>query len=227
MSETRSDQLEALRRRIAAIENASAIERTTAENGSAVDGVYASRTPSQRRRLSVKSDTPLNPNDDAPEKRKEGAFERIERLVSFRDYAGEEMKRRLAREEYDEGEIDEAVARAVRCGLIDDARFADAYVRGRLSKGCGVSGIESSLAQLGIDAADIEGWPEDYLDGADETDRALAVLDAKPPRAKNMREAAYRRLMGKGYGSDVSARAARIWSERSNAPSPNSSAFSR
>ncbi|MRZ30570.1 regulatory protein RecX, partial [Paeniclostridium sordellii] len=41
----------------------------------------------------------------------------------------------------------------------------------------------------------------------------LALLDRKPPRAKNKRDAAYRRLAQKGFGASVASTAARIWSE--------------
>ena len=42
-------------------------------------------------------------------------------------------------------------------------------------------------------------------DDAGELARALAVLDRRPPRAKNLRDAAYRRLVQKGYGSSVAS----------------------
>ena len=51
-------------------------------------------------------------------------------------------------------------------------------------------------------------------DDAGELARALAVLDRRPPRAKNLRDAAYRRLVQKGYGSSVASSAARRWCER-------------
>lgn len=140
----------------------------------------------------------------------EGAFRRIERLQAPRDHAAEELRQRLLREEYPEASVEEALERAVRCGLVDDERFAEMLVRSRLSAGRGVRGIESELTGWGIDPESIE-WPE--VDEDAELARALELLERKPPRSKNQREGAYRRLMQKGYGSSVASTAARLWAE--------------
>lgn len=142
----------------------------------------------------------------------EGAFRRIERLQAPRDHAVEELRQRLLREEYPEDVVEEALERAMRCGLVDDARFAEVLVRSRLAAGRGVRGIEAELEGWGIDPEGIE-WP-DFEDGDDgEVARALALLERRPPQSKNQREGAYRRLMQKGYGSPVASTAARLWAE--------------
>ena len=118
------------------------------------------------------------------------------------------------REGFSEEDAAAAVARAVACGLVDDRRYADVLVRSRLAQGKGRRGIAAELAELGIDAEGVaalaEGGQGDG-DDAGELARALAVLDRRPPRAKNLRDAAYRRLVQKGYGSSVASSAARRW----------------
>lgn len=137
---------------------------------------------------------------------------KIERLASMREQASSALRARLVRDGFPAEVADEAVERACACGLVDDVRYADVLVRSRLAQGKGVAGIERELAELGIDASGLE-----ELAVADDHDaelaRALALLDRKPPRAKNKREAAYRRLMQKGYGSSVASSAARQWAE--------------
>lgn len=146
----------------------------------------------------------------------EQAFRRIERLQAPRDHAVEELRQRLLREKYAADAVEEALARAVRCGLLDDMRFAETLVRSRLAADRGARGIEAELEGWGIDPGSVE-WPE--ADEYDEVERALALLERKPPRSKNQREGAYRRLMQKGYGSSVAATAARRWAEREQAGS--------
>lgn len=144
----------------------------------------------------------------------ERAFRKIERLALAREQASAALRARLVREGFPPEAADAAVGRALACGLVDDARYAEVLVRSRLSQGRGAQGIAAELESLGIDASVVPGWPEEFaVDHESEVVRALALLDRKPPRAKNKRDAAYRRLAQKGFGASVASTAARIWSE--------------
>lgn len=144
----------------------------------------------------------------------ERAFRRIERLACVREQASEALRRRLARDGFSAEAAEAAVGRAVSCGLVDDRRYADVLVRSRLAQGRGVQGIRAELASLGIEPPCEDGFAGGLSDDHDsEVERALGVLERKPPRAKNARAAAYRRLMQKGFGAAVSTAAARIWHE--------------
>lgn len=140
------------------------------------------------------------------------AFDRIVRLVSVRDRCESELRRRLLREGYREDELEDAIERAVGCGLVDDLRFADALIRTRISQGRGRRGIQDELSRLDIEPSMLEGWPDDYFpDGVhDELERALDVLRRHPPRAKNVLQSSYRKLISKGFDSSVATQAARI-----------------
>lgn len=137
---------------------------------------------------------------------------KIERLCSLREQASAALRERLVRDGFSEKVAEEAVARAVECGLVDDARFADVLVRCRLAAGKGCAGIARELASHGIDPAHVESYLDAAEAGSDaELSRALDLLERKPPRAKNAREAAYRRLVGKGFSSSIASSAARTW----------------
>lgn len=141
------------------------------------------------------------------------AFRKIERLCLAREQASERLRQRLARDGFEPEAVEAALSRALACGLVDDARFADVLVRSRLSQGRGRRGIAAELEGLGIDAGSVEALAELEGDDAGEVERALALLDRKPPRAKNRRDAAYRRLVQKGFGASASSTAARLWCE--------------
>ena len=142
---------------------------------------------------------------------------KVERLCVQRDQNSLLLKRRLVKEGYDEAFVEEAVGRAVEVGLVDDLRWADMIVRSRISAGKGVAGIRRELSQGGVDIELLPDWPDGYdVDDEDERRRAMAVLAKRPPRAKNKRAAAYRRLVGKGFSSSVAQSVAREWAEGSS-----------
>ena len=144
----------------------------------------------------------------------ERAFRKIERLAAMREQASTLLRTRLVREGFSADAVEQALVRALACGLVDDVRYAEVLVRSRVSQGCGAQGIAAELDGLGIDIACVPGWPDEFpVEHDDEVARALALLERKPPRAKNRRDAAYRRLAQKGFGASVASTAARLWSE--------------
>ena len=144
----------------------------------------------------------------------QGAFKKIVALVNARDRSEKSIRDRLGDCEFDDREIDEAVSRAKEYGLIDDARFAEVLVRSRISQGKGRAGIERELRENEIDPYTIPDWPYAFdIDENTEYARALETLNRKPPRSKNLREGAYRKLISKGYSSSIAASAARAWCE--------------
>lgn len=146
----------------------------------------------------------------------DAALKKIIALVNASDKSELAIRERLNRDCYSQDAIDEAVQSAKRYGLIDDDRFASILIRSRISQGRGSVGICRELADNGIEADDVPGWPYEFpLSYDEELDRAICLLDRKPPHSKNMRESAYRKLVQKGYPSSVASSAARMWFERS------------
>ncbi len=156
----------------------------------------------------------------------EKAFDKIRRLVSVRERCQRELLDRLVRDGFSKEDADEAVRRATACGLVDDARYAGVLIRSRLSQGKGVSGICAELERSGIDISQVPGWPEDFLEDApSEVDRALALLRRKPPHAKDVRGAAFRRLVGKGFSQQAAYDAARRFAEEVHASVQSEESF--
>lgn len=144
----------------------------------------------------------------------EKAFTKIQRLVAVRERCSQELRERLVKDGFSAEDADAAVERALACGLVDDLRFAAILIRSRIAQGRGRVGIALELEKLGILAGDVPEWPEGFFQEEDsELERALDLLRRKPPRAKNVRDAAFRRLVMKGYSHDVAATASRVFVE--------------
>ena len=152
--------------------------------------------------------------DKAKREAGKDAFSKIVALVNVCDRSEKALRERLAQAEFSESEIEDAVERAKRCGIIDDLRYADILIRSRLNQGKGAVGIERELREQGVDIDQVAGWPFGFgVDDESERQRALAFLEAHPSRSKNKREGAYRKLVQKGYASSIAASAARTWAE--------------
>jgi regulatory protein len=131
------------------------------------------------------------------------AFAKIVRLCSVRDRSEYELRERLQRGGFAHTIAADAVERAVACGIVDDRRFADAYVRGKLNLGWGMQRIEREIVKYGVHPTILIGWPNIYSDSASEQARALTELERYVPRAHNARDARFRHLRNKGFDCDV------------------------
>ena len=138
------------------------------------------------------------------------AYKKILKLVSYSERSSQMLIDRLTHDGFSPDAAHAALERAQRVGIVDDRRYADALLRSRFASGHGRQGIRRELEELGIVPEGLESW---YTEEQDELSRALSFLERKPPTAKNRRDAAYRKLVTKGYSSDIASSAARIWSE--------------
>lgn len=134
---------------------------------------------------------------------------RMERLVDKRDYSSQELSNKLRQDGYSEQVREEVVARAVDSGIVDDARYADIFVRTKISSGWGINRIEAELNRRGVDATLLEGWPEAYFSDTSEEERALELARTRRIAEKNGYEKLVRFLCGRGYTLAVSYRVAR------------------
>ena len=141
------------------------------------------------------------------------ALRKIADLVNASDKSELSIRQRLAQKGFNEAAIDASVAKAKEYGFIDDLRYGEVLLRSRMAQGRGRVGIERELRLQNIDPYSIEGWDE-YFECGDEGEfeRALQVLERKPPKSKNLRESAFRKLVQKGYSTSVASSAARTWS---------------
>lgn len=146
------------------------------------------------------------------------AFNKLVALINASEKSTHELKKRLVHAGYEPSEIEAALARAINCGLVDDARYASIFVRSRISQGWGREGIERELAHNGIDPETIEGWPHEFpLTHDEQVSCGVEFLQRKPPHARNLRDGAYRKLVNRGYSSSIASQAARLWYETTRA----------
>lgn len=143
------------------------------------------------------------------------AFRKIERLLNVRDRSIYEIKDRLSKDGFEDEAIATAIERAMRCGYLDDRRFADMFIRSRLRAGKGMVGIVRDLKRHHIDPETLlDDFPNSYeQEFPDQLESALHLLRRKPPHAKNLLNAAYSKLIRSGYSSSIASQAARQWLE--------------
>lgn len=147
-------------------------------------------------------------------KPKEDAFQRILKLASIREQSSAKLFSRLVSEGYSEAEVETALKKAVDYNIVNDLRYAECYLRTQRAYGKGISKSLRDLQSLQIDISESEDIQSFIADCEDtEEQRALELLKRKPPRSKNLREGAYRRLISSGYSSQVASSAARKWFE--------------
>ena len=142
------------------------------------------------------------------------AMERLAGMIDRRDYSCKEASDKLRLDGFSSSAIDGALRRALESGMLDDARFAGAFMRSKLQAGWGIRRIEQSLYQRGIDAGEVEGWPEAFLDGESEFDRALDAASRRRVPDKNAFPKIVRFLMGRGFSAGVASDVARTIIER-------------
>ena len=138
------------------------------------------------------------------------AKERILRLVNRRDYSRFELEERLSRDGFERDVCVGVLDELADCGIVSDARFAEIYVRSKMSAGWGAERIVRELEKRGIDVNDLDGWPYEFFDPADEFGRAVAVAQKKCSGSRILSyQQVVRFLMGRGFSCNVACGAAK------------------
>lgn len=136
------------------------------------------------------------------------AMDKIADLVNVRERTCREVTERLLECGFSHEEAEEAVASAVRCGMVDEERFVRSFVRGKVSLGWGERKIADRLARAGIDASVIERCADEFPGPDEQYDMALRELSRKPfPSSRDPRSSLARRLVNKGYAPELALRA--------------------
>ena len=135
------------------------------------------------------------------------AAARLRGLVDRRDYSRLEAERKLKDDGYWPPVIEDVLSRACAGRLLDDRRFADTFIRFKVSAGWGPVRIGRELARRGIELSEVPGWPEEFVE-EDDGDRAWALVERRTVPAKNPYEKTVRFLVSRGFGYDVAKRCA-------------------
>ena len=96
----------------------------------------------------------------------EAAYRTVLRALSRRPHARSDLGRRLLRRGLAADAVEDALARAERVGLLDDAAFTRHYVATRADRGRGPARLVRDLVAMGVargivDRAIAEQWPAD------------------------------------------------------------------
>ena len=134
---------------------------------------------------------------------------RIEGLIVKRDYSTTELQTKLMLDGYQKNVRDPAVQRAVEVGLINDSRFADVYIRSKISQGWGPLKIKNELSKKGIDVEKLSDWPDSYFADVDEFEAAYSLAQRKHLTGKNDYEKLVRFLATKGYSFSIASSVAK------------------
>jgi regulatory protein len=126
------------------------------------------------------------------------ARERALQLLGYRERSCAELRQRLLDNGYPAGVVDGVVGRFCEVELVDDARFASAWVRSRVSAGYGRRRVARELAEKGVDDDIIQSALDEEM-GGDEVSRARDSLRGRTARDAKERERLIRRLVSRGF----------------------------
>ena len=117
--------------------------------------------------------------------------------------------RKLASDGYSIETTDALIAAAVSGGAVNDARFADVFIRSKIYVGWGRQKIERELSRKGVEAESIPGWPEEYFEEGSELERARELASRRRPTGKNDFQKTVRYLCNKGFSMNIAIDAAK------------------
>ncbi len=140
------------------------------------------------------------------------ALERIMKVASKREISSVRMGSKLRGWGFCDQAISEAMDDARRLSAIDDVRYADCLIRTTLAMGKGLSKVEREIKELGIDIMGLDSYQQ-YVDDGEEAQvqSALDLLKSHPPHSKNMNNAAFKKLVSKGYSIQVASQATKMF----------------
>lgn len=136
------------------------------------------------------------------------AMERINSLLNVRERCIKEIRMRLCKAGFSDEEVEDALQAALRVNLLNEERYARAFIRGKVHLGWGRAKIVQRLHADGIADDVIECCQDDFASPCDEYQMAQNELSKRPARSKNPYATYVRRLLGRGFSMDLSKRVA-------------------
>ncbi len=145
------------------------------------------------------------------------ARERALALLGYRERSVAELRGKVLDDGYPSDVVDEVVGDLQQSGLVDDARFAESFVRSlSVGKGLGRRRIERELAQKGVPSGIAEAVLLEYCDPEDAA-AAVRAAATRLARRGDRIDLLASRLVRKGYAPGEAFGAAReILSEMSS-----------
>jgi regulatory protein len=134
------------------------------------------------------------------------ARERALRILGHRERSARELARRLHDDGYPAAVVAEVVERFTELELVDDARFAELWIRTRTTAGFGPQRIRRELREKGIPDDIVAAYLEQSQD-SDLVANARSMLSSAPLDTKAERERALRKLVRKGFDFSTALKA--------------------
>ncbi|MBS5478297.1 MAG: RecX family transcriptional regulator [Coriobacteriia bacterium] len=139
----------------------------------------------------------------------ECAWKRLLSMTGARERSTRHIEHALRDEGFPTAVARRAVDRARSCQLVDDARFAETFIRVKLRAGWGRQRIERALDQEGIDPHIVTDYPEAFFSDGTEEQRAWEALLRKPVPERNAEQKLARFLAGRGFSPSLCLRLAK------------------
>ena len=76
-------------------------------------------------------------------------------LLARREHSRVELQRKLSGRGFEPGLVAQVLDELIRDGLLEETRFVESFIRGRIGKGHGPLRIRGELAQRGIEDTDV------------------------------------------------------------------------
>lgn len=135
-----------------------------------------------------------------------------------------QLRTKLVAKEFDESAIESGIERCIAAGLLDDERYAEAFVESRVRRGHGAQRIRQDLARRGIDRALVDAALAQHQESGAMDEAAVVAARAKFARVQlddsKTRAKALRWLMSRGYSPPQAyAALAALRQERADAES--------
>ncbi|HWD06364.1 MAG TPA: regulatory protein RecX [Amycolatopsis sp.] len=146
----------------------------------------------------------MKPSELAPEERAKKAKEICFDLLAARPRTADELRQTLRRKGFDEDAIETLLGKLDRAGLVNDAEFAEMWIRSRhAGQGLSRTALVAELRRKGVDG-DIAAQAAGEIDREAEERRARELVRKRLGSLGNVDEqTAIRRLLGflgrKGY----------------------------
>ena len=199
------DTIDALKRRIAELEQNTSSAASSAESEGRAAGARTRVGGSSRKK--AEGEHADEEKDTSPE----AAFTRAVSLISHAPRTSRDLSTRLKREGFPEASVSAAIERAKRCGLLDDVSYAEQFAETRLARGYGLNRISQELARKGIDVESLGFWHglREEQDPDAEYEAALAFARGRTFTSKHPGQALFAALMRRGYSSSCAYRVIR------------------
>lgn len=127
------------------------------------------------------------------------ARERALQLLGYRERSAYEVESKLRDNGYPAHVAKSVVTRFTESQLIDDVRFAQAWVRSRMAAGYGRRRIATELSRKGVDDGIALSALAEDLGAHTELQRARDSLRDRVPRDMRERQRLVRRLVSRGF----------------------------